>query len=93
MDSDFLPEKLSDISNLSEESHRSHHSIPNSCLSTSSSAVSREIEHLRNEIKILASEAKRKQSNLSIQNSRLEDSFNHERQKKKNTGNEIQKCL
>jgi hypothetical protein len=93
MNSDFVPEKLSDISNISEESISSHRSysqvsqqsIQNSCLSTSSSAVSREIEHLRNEIRILASEAKRKHSNLSIENSRLEDNVHHERRKKKNT--------
>ena len=50
-----------------------------SCFSSSSSAVSREIQNLRNEIKILATEAKRKHSNLSFQNSKLEEDMIDER--------------
>ena len=50
-----------------------------SCFSSSSSAVSREIQNLRNEIKILATEAKRKNSNLSFQNSKLEEDMIDER--------------
>ena len=53
-----------------------------SCFSSSSSAVSREIQNLRNEIKILATEAKRKHSNLSFQNSKLEEDMIDERRQK-----------
>ena len=54
-----------------------------SCFSSSSSAVSREIQNLRNEIKILATEAKRKHSNLSFQNSKLEEDMIDERRQKR----------
>ena len=56
-----------------------------SCFSSSSSAVSREIQNLRNEIKILATEAKRKHSNLSFQNSKLEEDMIDERRQKRQT--------
>ena len=54
-------------------------------LSTSSSAVSREIETLRAEIRHLAKETKKKQSNLAERNSRLEDSISSERREKRDT--------
>lgn len=55
-------------------------------LSTSSSAVSREIENLRAEIRYLARETKKKQTTLAQRNSLLEESVSSERSKKRDTG-------
>merc|ERR1711892_1357362 len=76
-------ESLNDISNVTSTSTSSAATLTKSygALSTSSSAVSREIEQLRAEIRHLASATKKKQSNLAQRNDELEASVTSERRR------------
>ena len=86
-------ESLNDISNVTSTSTSSAATLTKSygALSTSSSAVSREIEQLRAEIRHLASATKKKQSNLAQRNDELEASVTSERSKKKDTESKLRK--
>merc|ERR1711935_673950 len=86
-------ESLNDISNVTSTSNSSAATLTKSygALSTSSSAVSREIEQLRAEIRHLASATKKKQSNLAQRNDELEASVTSERSKKKDTESKLRK--